>query len=107
MSTAIKSVSRMKLHVDLWVTQETAWHLAHRIRKTWAAKDLSFAGPTEVDETYIGELDKNKHESRKLKAGRGIVGKTAIVGAEDRETNQVQAKVDTETAGKILKGFVY
>ena len=36
MTTGIKGTSSMKLHRDLGVTQKTAWHLAHRLRETWA-----------------------------------------------------------------------
>ena len=33
--TNLKSVSSMKLHRELEITQKSAWHLAHRIRKGW------------------------------------------------------------------------
>ena len=45
------------------------------------------AGPIEVDETYIGWLERNKHDKKRLKASQGPVGKTPVVGAMDRETN--------------------
>ena len=107
-STGIKGVSSMKLHRDLDVTQKTAWFLAHRIRKTWDTEHwrfeiARFGGPVEVDETYIG--GSNKHYSKKLKAGRGPVGKTAVVGAKDRPTGQVQAQV--VQVSKTLTDFVY
>ena len=33
--TNLKSVSSMKLHRDLGVTQKTAWFMLHRIRQAW------------------------------------------------------------------------
>ena len=107
LDTGIKGVSSMKLHRDLDVTQKMAWHLAHRIRKSWDTELEEFGSLVEVDETYIGGKKKDKHESKKLKAGRGTVGKTAVVGAKDRDTKRVRAKVIYDTTAKTLTGFVY
>ena len=65
LTTGLKGQASMKLHRDLGITQKTAWHLAHRIRETWAKKNKPMAGPVEVDETYIGGLEKNKHAHKK------------------------------------------
>ena len=106
MTTGIKGVSSMKLHRDLGIRQSTAWHMAHRIRETWGKVSTPFDGPTEVDETYIGGRETNKHASKKLRAGRGTVGKTAVVGAKDRASNQVSAQVVKSTDRRTLQGFV-
>ena len=48
--TSLKSVSSMKLHRDLGVTQSTAWFMLHRIREAWSSPTgNSFAGPVEVE----------------------------------------------------------
>jgi len=83
LSTNLKGVSSMKLHRDLGVTQKTAWFMAQKIRQGWlGGKDNKMDGPVEVDETYIGGCESNKHNRKRQKAGRGAVGKAAVIGAK-------------------------
>ena len=105
--TSLKGVSSMKLHRDIKVTQKTAWFMLHRIREAFG-KELQalFAGPVEVDETYFGGREANKHAHKKQRLGRGGVGKAVIAGAKDRATNEVRAKVVEATDAETLQGFV-
>ena len=105
-ATNLKGVSSMRLHRDLKITQKSAWYMLHRIREAWNSLPDVFKSEVETDETYIGGKEGNKHASKKQHAGRGTVGKTAVVGAKDRETNQVITEVVGNTDKLTLQGFV-
>ena len=105
-ATNLKGVSSMKLHRDLGIAQSSAWYMAHRIREMWTADADKFAGPVEVDETYIGGKERNKHESKKIHAGRGAVRKAAVVGMKDRKTGRVTTAAVESTDASTLQGFV-
>ena len=108
--TNLKSVSSMKLHRDIKVSQPTAWFMLHRIREAWGDEpNGDFAGPVEVDESYFGGTRRNMSKSRRkalADTGRGPVGKTAVVGIKDRATKQVRAKVTQRVDSESLQGFV-
>ncbi len=106
--TSLKGISSMKLHRDIGVTQKTAWYMLHRLREAWGEAGLNeFVGPVEVDETYMGGKRKNMPKSkRKELDGRGVSGKTAVVGIKDRKSNRVVAKVVKTTDKESLQGFI-
>ena len=106
MVTNLKGVSSMKLHRDLDIRQATAWYMMQRIRESWNENASPFRGPVEADETFVGGLEKNKPAHKKLRAGRGPVGKVVVAGAKDRATGQIAASVVPSTDAATLQPFV-
>lgn len=102
----IKGTASTKLASDNDITQKSGWHLGQRIRKALETDLRLMTGTVEVDEAYFGGKEENKHESKKLKAGRGTVGKTAVVGIKNRETGKIKAKVVPGTTRKDLHEFI-
>ena len=106
--TSLKSVSSMKLHRDLGVSQKTAWFMLHRIREAWAAETGGpFLGPVEADETFVGGKSKNMHRADRRRRG---TPKTAVAGVRDRKTRRVRAavvpKVDSKQMRTVVAGLV-
>ncbi|MCY4639232.1 MAG: IS1595 family transposase [Chloroflexi bacterium] len=107
--TSLKGVSSMKLHRDIKVSQPTAWFMLHRIREAWAGpSDGQLTGPVEVDESYFGGLEANKHASHRDRVRKrgGTPEKAPVVGIKDRATGEVRAEAIADTSGSTLRDFV-
>jgi transposase-like protein len=106
--TARKGISSMQLAKEIGVTQKTAWFILGRLREACSAPDSidKLKGVIEIDEAFFGGKEANKHEHKKLKAGRGPVGKVAVLGMRERE-GRTRAKVITERSVNSIHGEVY
>lgn len=107
MVVAKKSISSCQMARGLGCTQRTTWYLAQQIREMWLNKSGTsgpMAGEVDVDETYIGECEKNKHASKKLRAGHGIFGKQPIIGMRERRSGRIEVHPIDGTGAAHLQG---
>ena len=106
--TARKGISSMQLAKEIGVTQKTAWFILGRLREACSAPDSidKLRGIIEVDEAFFGGKEANKHESKKLRAGRGSVGKTAVLGMRERG-GRTRAKVIEKRSIQNIQGEIF
>ncbi len=106
--TNLKGISSLRMHREIGISQKSAWFMVHRIREGLGLEedDAHFREPVEVDEAYMGGKESNKHASRKLRKGRGSVGKTAVVGIKTRNSGQVYARTVESTDRETLHGII-
>ena len=103
-----KGISSVQLAKDLDVTQKTAWFMLQRIRNCFGIEDAQLDNEVEIDETYVGGKNKNRHADKKVQfsQGRSHKDKTPVLGMIERKGKLIAKKIDNVAGVTITPEIV-
>ena len=85
---------------------ETAHSMCHKIRAALIEPEAKLGGIVEVDETYVGGKNRNRHAHKQIPDANGPMGKVAVIGAVKRKGNVI-ARVINRTDRATMDRFVH
>lgn len=102
-----KGISSVQLSKDIGVTQKTAWFMLHRIRAAFTneMETEKLSGTVQLDETFVGGKNKNRHWDKKVKGsqGRSFKDKTPVMGMLQQEVSEINYRPHKVISGRIVK----
>jgi transposase-like protein len=100
--TARKGISSLQLGKEIGITQKSAWFVLHRLREACGTQLEMLQGTVEVDETYFGGEENNRHMYDRIHKPRERSEKVAVIGIRERGGNTV-AQVTDSIGGLALR----
>jgi transposase-like protein len=106
MLTSKKGISALQIQRQMgFGSYKTAHGMCHKIRTALIEPETKLGGIVEIDETYVGGKDKNRHWDKRLhNQGRGV-GKEVVIGAVKRKGNVV-ARVVKNIKRDTVENFI-
>jgi len=97
MTTSKKGISSLQIQRQMgFGSYETALNMTHKIRAAMIQPEQKLGGIVEVDETFVGGKDQNKHWDKRTHL-RGGADKTPVIGAVQRKGNVIARVLDHVT----------
>ena len=106
-----KGISSLQLAKDIDVTQKTGWFMLQRIRNCFGIENSGDGGldnEVEIDETFVGGKNKNRHASKKVaeSQGRSVKDKTPVLGMIERNGRLVAKKVEDTKSSTLTPEII-
>ncbi|HTW20330.1 MAG TPA: IS1595 family transposase [Mycobacteriales bacterium] len=104
--SAKNSISAWEISRKYEITNESAWHMLHRIREAMKREPLAalFSGQVQADETWIGGEPRYRHASDKREPARNYAqtDKTPVFALVNYETREIRSRLVADVTGKTL-----
>ena len=114
MNSSKKGYSAHQLHRTISVSYKTAWFMMHRIREAMRPALPPVVGgnngTVEMDTTFVGGRETNKHRNKRIKGARGSKGKEPVLSLVERDgsvSSHHLASVTAKNVGKVLNAQLH
>jgi transposase-like protein len=105
-----KGMSALQIGRMLGISPKSSWFLMHRIRESLRETESGLLGgegkTVEMDETFVGGLEKNKHRRARKHVGTGGAGKEAVFSLVERK-GRVQSRHVPSVSAKNLRPVLF